>query len=123
MIATGPSRSDFIIGPVLRVGRAGFALVHMVVHAGHGLARGLGEPAADRGMNQARATRADELGPDLDGACSVARPAHAKRPWMLSKHSIHRARRFRLGDLLFASHALAFDKWRPRQDSNLWPSD
>src|SRR5205085_11372122 len=89
MIATVVRRSDLIVRPVLRLGRARFALHHMVVHAGGGAVGGLGEQARDDGMNQASAARADEPRADRDRARSMADPAHAERTWMLEEHAVH----------------------------------
>src|SRR3954468_7429216 len=92
MIATG-TRSDFIIGPALRVRGIRFPRLDVIVNAGDGLACRLGKPSRDRGMDQGGATRADQLGADLDRARTVARPAHPERTRMLDEQPPHRSGR------------------------------
>src|SRR3954447_14247772 len=85
-IATGTSRSDFIIGPVLRVRRAGFARLDVVVDAGHRLARALREPTRHHRVDDRRAASADQLRADPHRTAGVTCPAHPERAWMLDKH-------------------------------------
>src|SRR5438270_1848327 len=77
------TRSDFVVRPVLRVGRARLALHHMLVHSGDRLACRLGEQAGHDGVDQARAARTDQPGADRDCANAVACPAHSDRWRML----------------------------------------
>src|SRR4051812_46444302 len=99
MIATGTRPSDFIVGPVLRIGGAGFALGHVVVHVGDGLARGLGEPARHDRMDHAGKARADQLAADLHRADAVRGPAHAERARVLDEHACDEARMLRIRTL------------------------
>src|SRR5690349_19631785 len=88
-IATGTSRSsDFIIGPVLRVGRAGFPRLDMVVDPGHRLPASLGEPARHDRVDEHGAAGADELRADLDCAGAMPSPGHAERPRMLKEQAV-----------------------------------
>src|SRR5436305_1508436 len=75
--------SDFVVRPVLRVGRARLALHHMLVHAGDRLARGLREQPGHDGVHQARTARSDQPRADRDRANAVVGPGHAKRARML----------------------------------------
>src|SRR3954451_14323175 len=85
-IATGTSRSDFIIGPVLRVRRAGFSRLDMLVNAVHRLARTFREPPRHSRVDNRGATSADQLCADLHRSGSVTGPAHSKRAWVLKEH-------------------------------------
>src|SRR5437763_3198058 len=78
-IATGACRSDFIIGPILRVRRTGLTCLNVVVDAGHGPARRFGEPAWNRGVDDGGAARTDQFGTDLHRPRAMRRPAHAER--------------------------------------------
>src|SRR4051812_9674666 len=93
IIATGTSRSDFIIGPVLRVRRARFSRLDVLVDAGDGLTAGFGEPPGHGGVNEHCQPGGNQLAADLHGADAVARPAHAERSRMMDEHSIDEARR------------------------------
>src|SRR5690349_12641657 len=77
-IATGFDRSDFIVGPCVRVRCAGFALHHVVVQSDDGPTCGLREPARYNRMNDACRACADQLGADLDCSRTVACPCHPK---------------------------------------------
>src|SRR6185369_4610081 len=88
MIATGTRRSDFIVGPHVRVFGAGFAGLDVVVDARHRAARGLGEPARHGGMDDGRAARADQLRADLERTCPMTRPRHAERARMLEEQAV-----------------------------------
>ena len=71
-----------------------------------------------------RAAGADQFCTDPDGACAVAAPSHSKRARMLDEQAVHRAALLFWSDLLVGGHGFApSEVWRPRQDSNLWPSD
>src|SRR5437763_5704481 len=87
-IATGACRSDFIIGPILRVRRAGLARLYMVVDSGHGPPGGFREPAGHRGMDNRGTAGADQLGADLDRPRTVRRPAHAERSGMRENQAV-----------------------------------
>src|SRR4029079_16769619 len=78
IIATVVERSDFVVRPVLRLGRARFALRHMIVHSGNRLAGGLGEQARHDGVNDARTASADQPRANRDRYDAMARPAHAE---------------------------------------------
>src|SRR6185369_7370998 len=123
-IATGTTRSDFVVRPGLRICSAGFALDHVIVHPLDRLARGLGEPRRNRRMDDAGGARADQLGADLDRADAVTRPAHAQRARVFKEHAVHDpvlvVRNVRL---IGRHHPCPPNVWRPRQDSNLWPTD
>src|SRR4051794_18747106 len=80
--------SDFVVRPVLRVGRARLALHHMLVHAGDRLAGGLGEDPGHDGVDQARTARTNQPGADPDGANTVTCPAHPERARMLQEHTV-----------------------------------
>src|SRR5438093_12937867 len=71
-IATGTRRSDFIIGPTLRVRRTGLARLDMVVDAGHGSSARFGEPSRNDGVDEHCQARTDQLAADLDRAETVA---------------------------------------------------
>src|SRR5215212_10977549 len=79
MIATGKTRSDFIIGPVLRIGRAGLTALDVVVDAGHRSSASLREPARHDRVDQDGAAGADQFGADLHCADSVTGPGHTQR--------------------------------------------
>src|SRR5215216_3000563 len=81
MIATG-TRSDFIVGPVLRIFSACLAALDMVVDPGHGLSGGLGEQAGHGGVDDCGTTRADQFRADLHRAGAVPRPGHPERSRM-----------------------------------------
>src|SRR5438270_3489909 len=101
-IATG-ARSDFVVRPVLRVGRARLALHHMHVHSADRSAGGLGEQAGHDGVDQARTARSNQPGADRDCANAVACPAHPERARMLQEHTVDISRPFRL--ILLRSHS------------------
>src|ERR671912_2317598 len=118
MTATGRRRSDFIVRPFVRILRARLALHHDVMKAQNGAAGGLSEPYRYNGVNDAGCARADQLGPDLHGPGTMARPAHSQRARMVGE------------DVpgpwfsLFYSHCptRCEPNWWPRQDSNLRPA-
>src|SRR5438270_9017592 len=87
-IATVVERSDFVIRPILRVGRARLARLDMVVDAGDRPPGSLGEPARNDRVNNRRAPSADQLRADRNGAHSMACPAHPKRARMREEQSI-----------------------------------
>src|SRR5437763_7590251 len=87
-IATVVERSDFVVRPVLRVGRARLARLDMVVDAGNRPPGGLGEPAGNDRVNNGRAAGADQLRADRDGAHSMARPAHSQRTRMREEQPV-----------------------------------
>ena len=87
-IATVVERSDFVVRPVLRVGRARLTPRHMLVHAGNRLAGGLGENSRHDRVNKAGAARSDQPGADRDGAHSMARPAHSQRARMIEEQPV-----------------------------------
>src|SRR5690348_8072294 len=121
-IATGTSRSDFVIRPVLRIGGIGLAALDMVVDAGHGPARRIREPPGYRRVDDRRAARPDQLCADLHRARAVAGPSHPERSWMIDEKTLYRSAVSALG--LVGRHGPArVNLWRPRQDSNLWPTD
>src|SRR5689334_10049997 len=78
MIATGTARSDFIVGPVLRIGCARLAALDMVIDPGDRLARRVGEPAWNCRVNERRATGAEQLRTDFDCARAMAGPRHSE---------------------------------------------
>src|SRR6476646_7215615 len=110
-IATAVWRSDFVVRPILRVRRAGFARLDMVVDARHRLARGLREATRNDRVDDRGATRADQLGADLHRADAVPRPAHAERARMLTEQAVGQSRAI-LGPLL-RSHPSTLAFWRP----------
>src|SRR3954454_21109837 len=89
MIATGTARSDFIVGPVLRIGRVRLAALDVVVNAGHRSSARLGEPARYDRMDQDRTSRADQFRGDFRGANPMLRPSHSERAWMLEEQTVH----------------------------------
>src|SRR5689334_5576863 len=123
MIATGTGRSNFIIGPVLRIGRGCLAALNMVVDARHRLSGCVREPAGDGRVNERRAAGTQELRSDLHRACAVTRPRHAKRARMLEEEPVDDALPSTVDVRLVRGHRSLPKIWRPRQDSNLWPTD
>src|SRR5436190_1914597 len=103
MIATG-TRSDFIVGPALRVRRARLARLDVIVDSGHGLARGFREPARHGGVHQCGATGADQLRANLHRARAMARPRHPQRTRMIAEQAPHGSRRRSGLDRLVGRH-------------------
>src|SRR4051794_38407515 len=88
-MATAFRRSDLVVRPALRVGRARLTALDMIVDASHGPAGGLGEPAGHGGMDDRRQASADQLAADLHRSDPVARPAHAERARMRDEQALH----------------------------------
>src|SRR4051812_854577 len=84
-IATGTCRSDFVVRPVLRVGRAGFALCHVVVHAADRPASRLCKDPRYDSVDQTGEPRADQSHSNCDRSDAMSRPTHAERAWMFEK--------------------------------------
>src|SRR3954452_21022562 len=101
IMATGTRPSDFIIGPVGRIGGTGFARLDMIVDAGDGPAGGFREPAGDDGVDHRRASGADQLRGNLRRAEPVTAPRHAERMRMLGEQAPQRRRLLVRDVLLF----------------------
>ena len=91
-MATGNGPSDFVVRPVLRIGSAGFALRHVIVHVGDGPAGGLGEDSWNDRVNNAGAAGANQPSADRDSANAVSCPAHPKGAWMFQEHAVGQSR-------------------------------
>src|SRR6185503_17214283 len=86
-IATAVWRSDFVVRPILRIGRAGFALLHMAVHPVDRLARRLGKEPRHHSMDKAGEARANQRGAYRNRSNAMAGPAHPKRARMLQEET------------------------------------
>src|SRR5919112_1073216 len=67
--------SDVIVGPLLRLGRAGPDFLDIMIGLGDDAAGGVGEPAGNGGMDERRQAGADQLDADPGGAGAMRDPA------------------------------------------------
>src|SRR6185295_9225133 len=85
-IATGAL--NLVVRPGLRVRRASFALIHVVVHVRDRLSGGLREEARHGGVNDTGEAGADQARTDRDGSHTMTSPAHSERARMFKKHAV-----------------------------------
>src|SRR4051812_13029303 len=90
MIATG-TRSDVIIGPILRPRRPSPYLLDVMIGFGHPATRGIGPPAWNPGGDQGPQAGADQLEADPHCAPAVLRPADPQRARMLEEEAVNDA--------------------------------
>src|SRR4029079_295181 len=122
-MATGTFRSDFVVRPALRVCCPRFPLDHMIMHPVDRLAGRLREPARHKRMDEAGGPCAHQGRADDHGAHPMSRPTHSQRARMIDEQAVQKTR-IDFGPRLRRRHIqFLFQIWRPRQDSNLWPSD
>src|SRR4051794_10056189 len=90
-IATGTRRSDFIIRPVLRIGRISLAGLDVIVDPRDRLSGSLGEPPRHDCMNQAGGAGTKQRRPDGHGPNPMLRPTHAERTRMVDEEAADRS--------------------------------
>src|SRR5215207_9341412 len=77
-MATGASRSNVIVRPLLRIARPRLDLLDVIIGLGDSAAGRVGEPAGDDAVDQSREPGTDQLEPDPDCSRAMLRPAQSE---------------------------------------------